>query len=94
MTTLLVPWLLFPVVLGLISLGCGLLLERASGAALPGSLLLPGGLAVIVVLGLFTTTLAATASLTIPLVLAAAVLGIGSRVENFSPACHGPVRLA
>jgi hypothetical protein len=94
MTTLLVPWLLFPVVLGLISLGCGLLLERVSGAALPGALLLPGGLAVVVVLGLFTTTLRATASLTIPLVLAAAVLGYALSIGRKLPRAPAPIALA
>jgi len=75
MTTLLVPWLLFPVVLGLVALGCGFLVEWASGARLPGALLLPSGLALVVVLGLFTTALSQTAFLTIPVVLGAAVGG-------------------
>ena len=90
--TLLVPWLLFPVVLGLISLGCGLLLERVAGTA-PGALLLPGGLAVVVVLGLFTTTLSATAELTIPLVLAAAVLGYALSIGRPLPRVRAPIAL-
>jgi hypothetical protein len=75
MTTLLVPWLLFPVVLGLVSLGSGLFVEWAAGARLPGALLLPAGLALVVVLGLFTTALTQTAFLTIPVVLGVAVAG-------------------
>ena len=42
-------WLLFPVLLGLISLGWGLALERVAGRRLPGELLLPGGLAAMLV---------------------------------------------
>ena len=50
---MLIPWLLFPLVLAALALGCGLLLERASGASLPRPLLLPAGLAVIIVAALF-----------------------------------------
>ena len=36
--SLIVPWLLFPAVLGVLSLGVGLLIERLCGDGLPGSL--------------------------------------------------------
>src|SRR4051812_44280189 len=75
MTTLLVPWLLFPVVLGLVCLGCGFFVEWVGGTPVTGALLVPVGLALVVVLGLFTTFLSGTAFLTIPLVLAVAVAG-------------------
>jgi hypothetical protein len=42
--SLLVTWLLFPAVLGVLALGCGLLLERAAGVRVAGVLLAPLGL--------------------------------------------------
>jgi hypothetical protein len=74
--TLLVCWVVFPLVLGLLSLGCGLLLEAAAGCRLPGALLLSAGLAVIVVAGQFTTLSDATAELSTPLVVALAAIGL------------------
>lgn len=74
--TLLVPWLVFPVLLGLLALGCGLLLEQVGRLRLPGALLLPAGLAVIIVLGNLTTASDATAELTVPLVVALSVAGL------------------
>ena len=47
--TQLVCWVAFPPVLLILSLGCGLLLERAAGFELPEPLVLPAGLAVIIV---------------------------------------------
>ena len=41
-------WIAFPLVLLVLTLGCGLLLERATGRPL-GLLLVPGGLAVVIV---------------------------------------------
>ena len=72
---LLVPWLLFPAVLGLLSLGCGLLVEQVSGVNLPGALRLPAGLAALIVLGLFSTMGSTTASLTVPIAVGAAAAG-------------------
>jgi hypothetical protein len=69
-------WLLFPLVLGAISLGCGLLVERISGLRLQRELLLPLGFATIVVIALFTTMNSTTARLTTPLVVALAVAGV------------------
>jgi hypothetical protein len=74
--SLAVSWLLLPLVLGLLSLGCGLLLERAAGLQLPRELLLPLGFAVIVVVSLFTTTNDTTAHLTTPVVIGLAVAGL------------------
>jgi hypothetical protein len=75
--SLVVAWLVFPLVLGLLSLGCGLLLERAAGIRIPRELLLPLGFAVIVVVSLFLTTNSTTARLTTPVVVALAVAGLG-----------------
>jgi hypothetical protein len=75
--SLAVSWLLCPLALGLLSLGVGLLLERASGAGLQRELLLPLGFAGIVVVSLCTTASSSTARLTTPLVVALAVAGLG-----------------
>src|SRR5438067_13277010 len=73
--TLLACWLLFPLVLGLLSVGCGLLLDRLASTQLPGTLLAPAGLAVIIVVASFATMTDATAELTVPAVVALAVAG-------------------
>lgn len=75
--TLLLAWIVFPVVLGLLSLGCGLLLETASGMRLPGTLLVPGGFIVISITTYFAHMTDATASLQTPLVVALALAGYG-----------------
>jgi hypothetical protein len=75
--TMLVAWLVFPAVLAALSLGCGLLLERAAGVRLPGSLLVPAGVALIIVVASLATMRAATAELATPLVVALAVAGYG-----------------
>lgn len=68
-------WLLFPLVLGALAFGCGLLLERASGTTLPPALLLPAGTAVVVVASLFPPLAESTASLSTPLVVGLAAAG-------------------
>jgi hypothetical protein len=73
----LIPWLLFPLVLAALALGCGLLLEHASGSELPRPLLLPAGLAVVMVASLFPPVFGSTASLATPLVVALAAAGYG-----------------
>jgi Ca2+/Na+ antiporter len=76
--TLLTCWLLFPAVLTALSLGCGLLVETATARRLPFELLLPTGFAAIVGISLFTTLSSKTARLTLPLVLAVAVVGLAT----------------
>jgi hypothetical protein len=73
--TLLVCWLVFPLALVALGLGCGLLLEAASAVRLPTYLLPGAGLAVMVVAVSFTTMTDATAELSIPLVVTLAVAG-------------------
>ena len=75
MTSLLVPWLLFPAVLALLSLGCGLLLERVSALRLPGTLLVPCGFAVLSLIAQLAVMTAATARLAVPAVVVAALAG-------------------
>ncbi len=74
---MLLAWIVFPLVLALLSLGCGLLLERLAGGRLPGPLIPPAGFALLVVIGSFTTATSATATLTVPAVVAACVAGFG-----------------
>lgn len=48
---MLAAWVLFPLVLAALSLGCGLLLDRVTGGGLPGALLAPAGFALLLTLG-------------------------------------------
>jgi hypothetical protein len=73
--TVLLAWVVFPLVLSLLSLGCGLLLEKASGLRLPGTLLLPGGFIVFSIATYFAHMATATASLATPFVVALAIAG-------------------
>ena len=75
--SLLVTWLLFPAVLGVVALGSGLLLERAAGVRLADPLVAPLGVAVMVVVGGFLTLGGATAPLAVPTVVAVAAAGLG-----------------
>ena len=77
MSTLLVPWLAFPAVLAGLSLGCGLLLERAAGARLPRALLVPCGFAVAILVAQLAVTTDLTAELAMPAVVVAALVGFG-----------------
>lgn len=79
MTSLLIAWVAFPLVLALLSLGCGLLLESAT-VALPAALVLPAGFALIVVAVELATVTSATAPFATPLVVALAVAGLTLRV--------------
>jgi len=74
--SLAVAWLVLPLVLGLLSLGCGLLLKWAAGVQLAGALLLPVGFSVIVVTGTIATSNSATARLTTPILVALSVAGL------------------
>ena len=74
---MLIAWLLFPLVLAALALGCGLLLERAAATSLPRPLLLPAGLAVMIAASLFPPLFESTAFLATPLVVALAAAGYG-----------------
>lgn len=74
--TPLVAWLVFPLLLGLLSLGCGVALERATGRTVPGALLVPAGLAVLIVVAQFFTLADATAELATPAVAVLAAAGL------------------
>jgi hypothetical protein len=72
--SLFVCWVLFPLALGLLCLGCGLLVERVGGA-MPSALLLPTGFAATIVVAALATTNGTTAKAATPLVGAAAAAG-------------------
>ena len=73
---LLQAWLVFPALLALLSLGLGLLVDRLGGARLPGTLLIPVGLAAIIVIARAAMTWDLTAELGTPLVVIGAVAGL------------------
>ena len=71
-------WVLFPALLLTLAWGCGLLLERLTRVRAPGALLIPLGLAAIVVEGSLTTATDPTAELTAPIAAALAAAGFAS----------------
>jgi hypothetical protein len=73
--SLLVPWLVFPLALGGLSLGCGLLLERVSSVRLPTALLLPCGFAVLALAAQMLTASSATARFAAAAVVVLAATG-------------------
>ena len=75
MLDLLVCWLLFPLVLTAVSVGCGRLLEWAAGIELPRGLLPAAGFAVVLVAAHIATASDATAELAVPAVVALALAG-------------------
>ena len=76
MTGLLIAWVLFPLVLAALSLGCGLLVEAASGIRLRGALLLPTGFAAIIVIAQLVTLSPSTARFAPWVVAAVALAGL------------------
>ena len=75
--TIWIAWLVFPLALAVLALGCGLLAERVARVAIPAPLLLPLGFAVVIVAAEFAVAGGRTAPLATPLVVALAVAGIG-----------------
>lgn len=83
-----VAWVVFPLVLLAVCLGCGVAVERAGGWLLPGTLLLPVGLALVIAVVTLTTTNRVTAPLSTAFVVVFAVAGYASgwrRVRAFRP---------
>lgn len=77
-----VSWLLFPLVLAALCLGCGLLLEAAVGRRLSAALLAPAGFAVIVVIAGLLTARGETASLATPAVVLCALAGVALALRS------------
>ena len=78
-------WLVFPALLALLSLGLGLLVDRLGGTRLPGALLIPTGLAALIVIARAAMTWDLTAELGTPLVVAGAVAGLVLGRERVRP---------
>src|SRR5829696_2446329 len=74
---MLLCWVLFPLILAVLCLGCGLLVEQFAGRRLPATLLLPAGYALIVVAAQLPAQRDATAELGPPLIVTLAVAGLG-----------------
>jgi hypothetical protein len=75
--TLFIAWVLFPLVLTALALGCGLLVERISGIDIAGALLPATGIGLIIVVAQFFTLDGGLAELTTPVTVALAVIGFG-----------------
>lgn len=74
--SLILSWVLFPLVLGAIGAGWGAIVERASGAPVKDVLVLPLGLAAALVVAGTLTAFAATAPAAVPVVGVGAVGGL------------------
>jgi hypothetical protein len=74
--SLLVTWLLFPALLALLSLGCGLLVDRIGTGRLHAALLMPIGLAAIIVVARAAMATDLTAELATPAVVLLAIAGL------------------
>ncbi|MDQ3768646.1 MAG: hypothetical protein M3370_04075 [Actinomycetota bacterium] len=85
-------WLIYPVVLALLACGCGLLVRRVAGVALPPALVLPVGFAVLVVVATVLTFLDATAELAAPAMAALALGGLVIGPRGSAPARLRPRR--
>jgi hypothetical protein len=73
---LLHAWVLFPAALGLAGYGLGLLAEEASGRRMPGALLVPTGLAAVIVIGAIITSWSWSAPAAVWVVGVVAVIGL------------------
>jgi len=74
--SLVTAWIALPLLLGLLSLGCGLLAHVAADS-IHGPLVVPTGFALLIVVSSLATMSSATATLAAPLVVGCAVVGLG-----------------
>jgi len=74
--SLILSWVLFPVLVAAVGAGWGALVERAAGQRMNGVLLLPLGLATAIVVASLLTAFSATAPAATPLVAVGAVAGL------------------
>lgn len=74
--SLVLSWILFPVVLGLVGAGWGVAVERASGTRVTGVLVVPLGLAAAIVAASLLTAWSVTAAAAAPVVGVVAVAGL------------------
>jgi hypothetical protein len=73
---LVAAWLLYPLALGALCLGLGLLVGRLAGWDLPGLLLVPVGFATLLAVARVAVSSSATAKLGLPLIVALALAGL------------------
>jgi hypothetical protein len=92
--SLLVPWLVFPLVLGALCLGCGALTARLAGLRAGPELLLPLGYATVVVAAGFVVWVPATAQLAAPAVVGLAAAGFAASWPLRRPARTAAAALA
>lgn len=76
MVSLVLSWIFFPIMLAAVGAGWGVLVEKASGAVLPGALLIPVGLAAVIVEADLLTLFSATASAAVWVAAAGAIAGL------------------
>jgi hypothetical protein len=88
--SLVISWLAFPLLLAVLALGAGLLIERASGLRLPGPLLMPLGLAVMMLAAQAATYWGSTARAATPLVVAIALAGFAFSLGRLRAALIDP----
>ena len=74
--SLILAWVLFPLVLTAVGAGWGVLVERAGGVRVNDALLLPLGLAGALVVAGVLTTYSATAPAAVPVVAVGAAAGL------------------
>jgi hypothetical protein len=79
---LIVAWLLFPLVMVAVCTGCGVLVNFVSGRRVPGALIVPLGLAVVIVVATLATHWARTASWTTALIVVLALGGIAITIRD------------
>jgi hypothetical protein len=77
-----VAWVLFPLVLLAVCLGCGLAVERLAGWRLPGTVVASVGLALVIVVATLMTYKSATAKFTTTVVVVLGVAGYASSVAR------------
>jgi hypothetical protein len=92
--SLLLSWVLFPIVLALIGAGWGVLVERAAGTSVAEALLLPVGLASALVAGGTLTAFDATARAAVPVVLVGAGAGVALAVRAKRRLARWPLLVA
>jgi hypothetical protein len=81
-----VPWLLFPLLLVALSLGCGLLVRHAAATSIPPSLLAPVGFSVLILVGEFASIGDTLAELAMPVAVLLAIAGFSLALRRPRPA--------
>ena len=74
--SLIVPWVLFPLVLAVVAAGWGLVVERGTGSSVNGVLLLPLGAAAVIVVASLLTEWSFIAPATAPVIAIGALAGL------------------